>query len=161
MSECVVKTKVRDSAAAGQLRKKRDVTRGDELAHQTLVVIRPSTYHVTRNPFVHPARHSAVSARPRQYDFTYEEMGQLVDDQRVELRIAFGEWEHDAASVRSWWCDFVAGCVGRNLFSRHWTRWCKQYQRHLGGEDEVQMPADSVVSTLGASNNTVEFTCER
>jgi hypothetical protein len=48
-------------------------------------------------------------------------MGQLADHQRVELCIAFGEWEHDAASVRLWRCDFVAGCVGHNLFSRHWT----------------------------------------
>jgi hypothetical protein len=161
LSECVVQTGVCESAAAGQLREGRDVTRGDEFAHQTLVVIRPRTYHVAGNAFLNPARHSAVSAPPRQDDFTHEEMGQLVDDQRVELRIAFGEWEHDAASVRSRWCDFVAGCVRRNLSSRHWTRRCKHHQRHFGDEDEVQTPADSVVRTLGGSNDTVEFRCER
>jgi uncharacterized protein len=99
--ECVVQTRVRESAAAGQLREGGDVTRGDELAHQKLVVIRPGTGHVARNAFVHPARHSAVSARPRQDDFTHEKMSQLVDHQRVQLGIAFGEWEHDAASVGS------------------------------------------------------------
>jgi hypothetical protein len=35
-------------------------------------------------------------------------MGQLVDDQRIQLRIAFGQWEDDAASVRLWRCHLVA-----------------------------------------------------
>jgi ABC-type lipoprotein release transport system permease subunit len=71
-TESVVQTHVREPGTAGQLRKGRDVTRGDELAHRTLVVIRPCTYPVARNSFVHPSGHSAVSAPPRQDDFTHE-----------------------------------------------------------------------------------------
>src|SRR5438094_10663595 len=37
LPEGVVQTRIRESAAAGQLREGRDVTRGDEPAHQTLV----------------------------------------------------------------------------------------------------------------------------
>ena len=126
-----------------------------------LVVIRPGTDHVGRNTFMHPARQAAVSASPGQDDFTHEEMGQLMDHQRVELRIAFGKWKHDAASVRLRGCDLVAAGVRRNLFRRHWTRRCKDHERHFRGEDEVQTRADSVVRGLRASNYTVEFRCER
>jgi hypothetical protein len=49
-------------------------------------------------------------------------VGQLVNDQRVELRIAVREWQDDAAPVGSLWRDLIAGCVDHNLLSRHWTR---------------------------------------
>jgi hypothetical protein len=44
------------------MRERGKVTRGDELAHQTFVVVRPGAYHVARNAFLHPARHAAVPA---------------------------------------------------------------------------------------------------
>jgi hypothetical protein len=157
----VVQTRVREFPAAAQLRQGRDVTRGDELTHQMLVLIKPGPDHVGRNTFVHPARQAAVSAPPGQDDFTHEEMGQLVDHQRVELRIAFGKWKHDAASVRLRWCDLIAAGVRRNLLWRHWTRRCKNHEWHFRGEDKAQMLADSIVRGLGSSDDRVEFTSER
>jgi hypothetical protein len=86
---------------------------------------------------------------------------QLVLDQRVELRIALGEREYDPASMRLWWGDLVAGGVGHDLFPRHRTRGGEHHQRHSSWKDEVQLPADPVVTTLRASHDAIEFRCER
>ena len=84
-----------------------------------------------------------------------------MDHQRVELRIAFGKWKHDAAPVRLRRSDLVAAGVRRNLFRRQWTGRCKNHEWHFRGEDEVQTRADPAVRRLRASNYTVEFRGER
>src|SRR4051794_21098840 len=80
-----------------------------------------------------------------------------MNHQRVELGITLRQWEHDPAAVWLLWRDLVADGVGHDLLQRHRTRRGKHHQRHSGAEHEVQTPADPVVGTLGAWNDTVEF----
>ena len=149
----IVDTRIRESTVAARTRA--GISR-DPVGHASDPRPHHARYlHVLRNAFLNPVRQSAVSNPVLPNESTYEDMRQLMDDQRVELRIAFRESEKNATSVCALWCDFVArtnrclacgqGCpCGRsNLFSRHRTRRCKYHQRNFRRrQDEVQLPCD-------------------
>ena len=68
MPEGIIQTFICESAAATQLRETRHVPRGGQIAHQALVIIRPSADHVVGNPFMYPARQSTIPGLLGQYD---------------------------------------------------------------------------------------------
>ena len=107
-----------------------------------IVVITPGTDHVGRDTFAHPARQTAFSAPPGQNDFVRDLMRQLVDHQRVELRIAFRTPRSPIGTDKDNVVVAAANDYTRNLFRRQWTRRCKLRERHFRGEDEVQTRAD-------------------
>lgn len=69
--------------------------------------------------------------RPQREPTSYEDISERAGVQRVQVRVALDEWEHDPASVRSWWCDLGRWSSRPDLLSHHWTRRYQLHQRHL------------------------------